>query len=120
MNESKEWIIFYLHDWQEIMAITADAATLSEIAETRKLLAYENDVSINDITVKIEKKKKRKKERLTDEQILIPYRSYAMRHRSGNYIRHKRRYSQSDILDCGSSFKRCGDILGGCTNDGRI
>lgn len=23
-------------------------------------------------------------------------------------------------LDCGSSFNRCGDILGGRTNDGRI
>ena len=56
MSKVKEWVVFYLCDWQELIAITADAATADEIAETRELLAYENDVSVDNITIKKEKR----------------------------------------------------------------
>lgn len=54
MSKVKDWIVFYLCDWQELIAITADEATANEIAHTRELLAYENDVSVDNIKIKKE------------------------------------------------------------------
>lgn len=54
MSKVKEWVVFYLCNWQELIAITTDTATADEIAKTRELLAYENDVSVDNITIKKE------------------------------------------------------------------
>lgn len=36
-----------------------------------------------------------------------------MRHRSGSYIRHKRRFAQGYILGCGGNIECGGNVLGG-------
>ena len=59
MNKSKQWIVFYLCDWQELVSITVEGATVKEIAETRKLLARENNVPVEDIKIKIENRAER-------------------------------------------------------------
>nr|DAH20367.1 MAG TPA: hypothetical protein [Caudoviricetes sp.] len=50
----KEWIVFYLQNWQELLTITTDGIMPHEITETRNLLAYENNVVPTDITVRKE------------------------------------------------------------------
>lgn len=48
------WIAFYINDWEKLISITVDGLMPNEVIETRKLLAYENGVSLDDITIKIE------------------------------------------------------------------
>ena len=50
----KEWIVFYLQNWQELLSITMDGIMPHEITETCNLLAYENNVVPADITVRKE------------------------------------------------------------------
>ena len=47
------WIVFYL-DGEELCAVTADDSFAGEIAETREQLAYENDVTADEISWQLE------------------------------------------------------------------
>ena len=48
----EEWIVFTLND-KELIRITTKGCFPGEIQETKSLLAYENNCSVEDITIKI-------------------------------------------------------------------
>lgn len=50
------WVVFYLYGWQELAAYTLRGTSAGECMETRKLLAYERGVSIEDISAVIERR----------------------------------------------------------------
>ena len=51
----KEWIVFY-HNGKEILEITVDRLICDEIINTKELLAYERDISPDEITIKVEQR----------------------------------------------------------------
>lgn len=50
------WAVFYLNDWEELAAYTLRGTFAGELAETKKLLAYEHGVREEDISVQIEQR----------------------------------------------------------------
>ena len=53
-----EYYVFYSGD-KELLAISVYGSFQGEIEDTKKLLAYEHKISPDDITVKIEKRKRK-------------------------------------------------------------
>ena len=53
-----EYYVFYSND-KELAAISTNGSFEGEIEATRELLAYEKSVSPDDISVKIEKRKRK-------------------------------------------------------------
>ena len=53
-----EYSVFYSGD-KELLAISVYGSFQGEIEDTKKLLAYEHKISPEDITVKIEKRKRK-------------------------------------------------------------
>lgn len=51
------WVVFYLYGWEEIAAYTLRGTSAGECMETKKLLAYERGVSVDDISVVIERRR---------------------------------------------------------------
>lgn len=53
-----EYYVFYYGD-KELLAISVYGSFEGEIEDTKKLLAYDNKISPEDITVKTEKRKRK-------------------------------------------------------------
>lgn len=53
-----DWYVFYSGD-KELLAITVYGSFQGEIEDTKTLLAHEHKISPEDITVKIEKRKRK-------------------------------------------------------------
>lgn len=53
-----EYYVFYYGD-KELLAISVYGSFDGEIEDTKKLLAYDNKISPEDITVKTEKRKRK-------------------------------------------------------------
>lgn len=56
MRKKKRWIVFY-HNNKKLIAISAEEVFEGEITATKELLAFENSIPVDEITVKLEKQK---------------------------------------------------------------
>lgn len=50
------YVVFYLLGWEELASYTLRGTFDGECMATREMLAYENGVRVDDITVKIEQR----------------------------------------------------------------